>query len=98
MISGKSSAGSGLFSSMGKFIALLTIMLASYQVKAFTDQCTYKQLPIFVGGASDEHVNCLVFDPATQMVIMGGNTTSVNFAPAGNDHAFLIGVDYFGNW
>jgi hypothetical protein len=32
------------------------------------------------------------------MIVMGGNTTSVNFAPAGNDHAFLIGVDYFGNW
>jgi hypothetical protein len=32
------------------------------------------------------------------MIVMGGNTTSVNFAPAGNDHAFLIGVDYYGNW
>ena len=29
---------------------------------------------------------------------MGGNTTSTNFAPAANDHAFLTGFDLDGNW
>jgi len=94
MINGKQ--GSGPFCSAGKLLVLLSIILNS--VSAFTDQCTYKQLPIFVGGASNEYINCLVFDPKTQMIVFGGNTTSSKFAPAGNDHAFLAGVDYDGNW
>lgn len=32
------------------------------------------------------------------MIVYGGNTTSVGFAPAANDHAFLVGIDYDGNW
>lgn len=31
-------------------------------------------------------------------MVMGGNTTSTNFAPAANDHAFLTGFDLNGNW
>ena len=64
----------------------------------FNDACTYKQLPIFVGGASDEYVNCLVYDPKTDMIVFGGNTTSANFAPAQNEHGFLVGIDLDGNW
>lgn len=55
-------------------------------------------MPIFVGGASNEYVNCLAYDPVNQMMIMGGNTTSTNFAPAANDHAFLTAFDLDGNW
>lgn len=32
------------------------------------------------------------------MIILGGNTTSVNFGPAANDHAYLVGMDLDGNW
>jgi hypothetical protein len=74
------------------------VLLASYTVRSFTDACTYKQLPIFVGGKSNEYVNCLIYDPANEMIIMAGNTTSVNFAPAANDHAFVIALDLYGNW
>lgn len=100
MISATQRAGSpGLFSSVAKLAALVSLILSVCGVSAqFTDQCTYKQLPIFVGGASDEYVNCVIYDPKTQTIVLGGNTTSVNFAPAGNDHAFLIGLDVQGNW
>lgn len=82
-----------------KCIALiLSVLMSSYTVAAFTDQCTYKQLPIFTGGLSDDFVNCIAFDPINKLIVYGGNTTSVNFAPAANDHAFLIAIDYDGNW
>jgi hypothetical protein len=29
---------------------------------------------------------------------MAGNTTSINFAPAANDHAFVVAIDLYGNW
>jgi hypothetical protein len=67
-------------------------------VTALDDACTYKELPMFVGGAADEYVNCLAYDPKTSMMIFAGNTTSTNFAPAANDHGFIIGVDLSGNW
>jgi hypothetical protein len=66
--------------------------------QALNEVCTYKQLPMFVGGASNEYVNCIAHDPATNMVIYAGNTTSTKFAPAANEHAFIIGMDIDGNW
>jgi hypothetical protein len=63
-----------------------------------TDQCTYKLLPIYAGGSSDERVNCIKYDPLSGLIIVGGNTTSDNFAPAANDHAFIFAVDLAGNW
>jgi len=53
---------------------------------------------MFVGGASNEYVNCIAHDPNTNMIIYAGNTTSTNFAPAANEHAFIIGMDIDGNW
>lgn len=76
----------------------LSVLLTGYTVSAFTDQCTYKQLPMFTGGASDDYVNCIALDPINKMIVYGGNTTSTGFAPAANDHAFLVGIDYDGNW
>ena len=61
-------------------------------------QCTYKLLPIYAGGSSKENVNCFVHDPATNMIIVGGNTTSDDFSPAANDHGFLFALDPVGNW
>jgi hypothetical protein len=62
-------------------LMLLACLLPGAQA-VVNDACTYKQLPIFVGGADDEFVNCLVYDPRTDMIVFGGNTTSANFAPA----------------
>jgi hypothetical protein len=55
-------------------------------------------LPLFTGGLGDEYVNCLIYDPLAKMIILGGNTTSANFAPTENDHAWLVGLDLDGNW
>ena len=77
-------------------LSALVLLLSA--ARAFSDQCTYKQLPIFIGGTSNEYVNCLVYDEVNNMIIVGGNTTSTQFAPAANDHAFLVGLDMEGNW
>jgi hypothetical protein len=53
---------------------------------------------MFFGGASNEYVNCLAYDPKTETLVVAGNTTSTNFAPAANDHAFVVGIDLDGNW
>jgi len=63
-----------------------------------TDQCSYKLLPIYAGGSSDEKVNCIKYDPLSGLILVGGNTTSDNFAPAANDHGFIFAIDLEGNW
>ena len=37
-------------------------------------------------------------DEANGLIIVGGNTTSPDFAPAANDHGFLYALDLQGNW
>ena len=74
------------------------MLLLTTAQAAFRDQCVYKQMPVFIGGASNEYVNCLIHDTANNMIIVGGNTTSTQFAPAASDHAFLVGLDMEGNW
>ena len=32
------------------------------------------------------------------LIIVAGNTTSDDFAPAANDHGFVYAVDFSGNW
>lgn len=50
------------------------------------------------GGSKDEFVSCTVHDPNRKYIIVGGNTTSDDYAPAANDHGFVYAVDYEGNW
>ena len=83
-----------------KLVALSVVVL-SQTTKALvpmTDQCTYKLLPIYAGGSSDERVNCIKYDPLSGLILVGGNTTSDNFAPAANDHGFIFAIDIDGNW
>ena len=54
--------------------------------------------PIYAGGTKDEKINCFLLDEANGLVIVGGNTTSSDFAPAANDHGFLFALDLEGNW
>ena len=63
-----------------------------------SDVCKWKLFPIFAGGTSKEHVNCFIYDPNTELIIVGGNTTSEDFAPAANDHGFMYAIDLEGNW
>ena len=60
--------------------------------------CEYNKFPIYYGGSSNEKVGCFIYDPKTEYFIIGGNTTSEDFAPAQNNHGFLIAVDLDANW
>lgn len=54
--------------------------------------------PIFSGGSSRDLVNCMAYHEDTGLIIVGGNTTSPDFAPAANDHGFLYALDIDGNF
>jgi len=59
--------------------------------------CQENVFPINVGGSKDEKTTCTVYDPVNQLIIVAGNTTSDDFAPAANDHGFAYAVDFEGN-
>lgn len=61
-------------------------------------QCEYNYFPVYMGGSSNEKVGCFLYDPLNEMFIIGGNTTSEDFAPAQNNHGFLVGLDLNANW
>ena len=54
--------------------------------------------PVYAGGTGDEFINCFAMDEANGLILVGGNTTSSDFAPAANDHGFLYALDLEGNW
>mmetsp|Transcript_9983 Transcript_9983/g.16777 ORF Transcript_9983/g.16777 Transcript_9983/m.16777 type:complete len:207 (+) Transcript_9983:176-796(+) len=54
--------------------------------------------PVSSGGSKDEKVSCTVYDPTTEYIIVAGNSTSEDYAPAANNHAFAYAVDLDGNW
>jgi hypothetical protein len=54
--------------------------------------------PIFAGGSSKEMVNCFAYHPETDLIIVGGNTTSSDFGPADNEHGYLYALDMDGNF
>lgn len=60
--------------------------------------CQEKVFPITSGGDKDEWTTCTIYDPVNQFIIVGGNTTSDNYAPQTNDWGFLYAVDTYGNW
>ena len=74
----------------------LLVGLMSPQVAA---QCEDSYWPIYAGGAKgSEDVRCFIYDPANQLIIVGGVTNSEDFAPAPNDHGYLFALDLYGNW
>lgn len=59
--------------------------------------CDYHLMPLYMGGLKKENINCFNYDDPSGVIIVGGNTTSDNFAPAANDHGFLFAIDLTGN-
>lgn len=43
-------------------------------------------------------VSCTIYDEQNQLIIVAGNSSSEDYAPAANDHAFAYAVDLDGNW
>ena len=62
-----------------------------------TSNCEYNKFPIYMGGSKDEKISCFMYDPLNELFIIGGNTTSDDFAPASNSHSFMIAVDLDAN-
>ena len=62
--------------------------------------CKDKLFPISSGGSKNEMVSCTLNykNESTDLIIVAGNTTSDDYAPAANDHAFMYAVDMEGNW
>jgi hypothetical protein len=60
--------------------------------------CSYNLFPVYMGGSSDEKVGCFVYDPKNELFIIGGNTTSEDFAPAQNNHGFLVALNKDSDW
>lgn len=93
-------------------VALLCLMMAVPNVSAqavtqkfktegwedLSDTCKQKVFPVSAGGSGDEMVTCTLYDPVNQYIIVAGNSTSDDFAPASNSHAFAYAVDLDGNW
>lgn len=63
-----------------------------------SDSCKTKLFPVSSGGSKDEKVSCTLHDPNNDLIIVAGNTTSEDYAPAANDHAFMYALDMEGNW
>ena len=61
-------------------------------------QCQESLFPISSGGSKDEYVSCTVYDPINQLIIVAGNSTSEDYAPAANEHAFAYAIDLEANW
>jgi len=87
----------GLFALFGSL--LVTSSMAQFIDPGLSEQCMYDIFPTYIGGANgSEKVSCLVFDEVRQLMFIGGNTTSDDFAPASNDHGYLAAIDMSGNW
>ena len=64
-----------------------------------TGGCEQNVWPIYAGGAKgDEDVRCFIYDPLEELILVGGVTTSEDFAPAPTDHGYMFALDLSGNW
>jgi hypothetical protein len=88
-------------------LALCLTMLLSQNVAAqsltagydaLTDNCKEKLFPVTSGGSKDEKVSCTMDFADKNRILVAGNTTSEDYAPAASDHAFLYSIDLEGNW
>jgi len=88
-----------------RFISLLLCLMTMVDAKTATagwdelsSGCKEKLFPITSGGSKDEKVSCTFHDKVNYLIIVAGNSTSDNYVPASNDHAFAYAVDMDGNW
>ena len=41
---------------------------------------------------------CFIYYPNTELIIVGGVTTSEDFAPLNNEQGYMFALDLSGNW
>ena len=87
------------------FIAVLLCIMTMVDAKVATagwdklsSSCKEKLFPVTSGGSKDEKVSCTFHDKVNDLIIVAGNSTSEDYAPAANEHAFIYAVDLQGNW
>jgi len=86
---------------LGALLCLSSIPAVSAETagwSSMSDTCKEKTFPISSGGKKDEKVSCTMDFSDIGLIIVAGNTTSEDYAPAANDHAFAYAVDLEGNW
>ena len=103
MISSNVSRGSRAFTFMVGALFFCQMLTGVMSVKTagydnLSDSCKEKLFPITSGGSKDEKVSCTMNFEKHGLILVAGNTTSEDYAPAANDHAFVYAVDYEGNW
>jgi len=86
-----------------KLLALVAVISAMFTYGAYSqvmsESCSYDIFPVFIGGTKGhEKVSCFAYDAANDIIMIGGNTTSEDFAPASNEHGFLMAIDSAGNY
>ena len=64
---------------------------------AVGSECNGDLFPIYSGGKRDEYANCIVYDSRTEQILIGGNSTSSDYAKLGNG-PFLYALDLQGHW
>ena len=62
------------------------------------DSCKERLWPVSSGGSRDEKVSCTFYDEVNQQIIVAGNSTSDDYAPAANEHGFVYALDFDANW
>lgn len=92
-------------SSLRTMLSLLCITTLISHVSAFTagfdnlsDTCKEKLFPVTLGGyGGDDIVTCTLRFEEHNLVLVAGNSTSDDFGPSSEPHAFLSAVDFDGN-
>ena len=64
----------------------------------FSPKCTKQNLPVTAGGSRDDIAQCIVYDPANELIIVGGLTQSSDFGPANTNNGFLYAINFEGDW
>jgi hypothetical protein len=78
-------------------VAMLMLAITTLG-QELSEQCAYDTLPVFLGGRNgDEKISCFLYDARNDVIIVGGNTTSDDFAPAPYEHGFLMAMDTSAN-
>ena len=82
-----------------QYVLLALALLLSLLTPQVQASCEDSYFPIYAGGSTgNEDVRCFIYDPKSELIIVGGVTDSHDFAPASNEHGYLFALDLDGNW
>ena len=74
--------------------AIVSLILLTIFGISRASTCLENLFPIYAGGSGQEFVNCIAYDKLNEYIIIGGNTTSDDFAPYDVDSTQSSGFLY----